>query len=115
MFMDLQKVGNYTLMTVGVLTILSAIGTFFGTLDPLFQEWDAEHLTILVAIMKLIIGALVLLNVTRLFGALVAGSYYGGAAATHIAFESYNLQFVIVIILTLALWIGIMAKVHGER
>ncbi len=115
MVMDLQKVGRNTLVTVGVLTILSGIGTFFGTLDPLFQEWGAEHLTVLVAIMKLIIGVLMLVNVTRLIGALVAVSYYGGAAATHTAFESYNVQFAVVIILTIALWTGIMAKVHGER
>ena len=65
--------------------------------------------------MKIIIGALILWNVTRLFGSLVAISYFGGAVATHVAFESFNVQFGVVILVTIALWIGVLTKVYGDR
>ncbi len=115
MFINLRNVGNYTLMVVGGLTILSGIGTFFGTLDPLLEEWGIVQLTVLFGVMKLIIGILMLIDPIRLFGALVAVSYYGGAIATHVAFESFNVQFGVVIVVTIALWVGILTKVQGDK
>ncbi|MFP4643048.1 MAG: hypothetical protein ACLFM0_01705 [Spirochaetales bacterium] len=115
MVIDFEKVGNYTLIAIGALTILSAIGTFFGTLDPLLEDWGIEQLAVPFGIMKLVIGALVLVGTTRLFASLIAISYYGGAVATHVAFESFNAQFAVVIILSIALWIGVFAKANGEK
>ena len=115
MIINFGKVGNYTLMVVGTLTLLSAIGTFFGALDPLLQEWGMGQLAVPFGIMKLVIGALVLVEPTRLFGSLVGISYYGGAVATHVAFESLNMQFAVVVIISIALWIGILAKVQADK
>ena len=115
MIINFDKVGAYTLTTIGILTLLSAVGTFFGTLDPLLQEWGMEQYTILFGVMKLIGAALLLWNKTRLLGALFLASYFGGAIATHVAFDSFPAQFVILIVITVSIYVGALSKVFGDK
>lgn len=112
---DKKEYDKYILIVVGVLTILSGVGTFFGTLDPLLQDWGVAGLAVLLGVMKLGIGALLLWEKTRLLGALAAISYYGGAIATHVAFDSFNVQFGVVILITIALWVAVLSRVQGPK
>lgn len=115
MIINFTKVGTVTLVTVGILTLLSAVGTFFGTLDPLLQEWGMAQYTVLFGIMKLVGAGLLLWNKTRLLGALFLASYYGGAIATHVAFDSFPAQFVVLIVITAAIYIGALSKAFGDK
>lgn len=115
MIINFRKVGAYTLVAVGILTLLSAVGTFFGTLDPLLQEWGMGQYTVLFGIMKLLGAGLLFWNKTRLLGALFLASYFGGAIATHLAFDSFPAQFVILIVITAAIYIGALSKAFGDR
>lgn len=112
--MNLGKIGNNTLFVFGVLTVLSGIGTFFGTLEPLLTEWGIAHYTVFFGVTKLLIAALLIWNKTRVIGALFAASYYGGGIAAHVVFESFNAQFVLLLVLSVVLYIGTLAWVYQD-
>ncbi|MFP4508878.1 MAG: hypothetical protein ACOC4I_02660 [Spirochaetota bacterium] len=112
--MNLGKIGNNTLLVLGVLTALSGIGTFFGTLEPLLTEWDIAHYTVLFGVIKLLIAGLLIWQKTRVIGALFAASYFGGGIAAHVVFESFNAQFIVLIILSVALYVGTLARVYQD-
>ena len=112
--MNLGKIGNNTLLILGVLTVLSGVGTFFGTLEPLLTEWDIAQYTILFGVIKLMIAGLLIWQRTRVIGALFAASYFGGGIAAHVVFESFNSQFFLLIILSVVLYIGTLARVYQD-
>lgn len=112
--MNLEKIGANTLFVLGVLTVLSGVGTFFGTLDPLLTEWGISQYTVLFGVLKLVIAVLLIWRRTRIIGALFAASYFGGGIAVHIAYESINPQFWLLIVLSIVLYIGVLARVYQD-
>lgn len=100
MNINYEKYAKYTLITLGVLTILSGIGTFFGTLEELLTQWDMIQYTTLLGLLKIVGGILLVIPQTRMFGAFYTTAYFGGAIATHVAFSSFDPQFIVVLVIT---------------
>lgn len=112
--MNLELFATRTLVILGVLTILSGVGTFFGTLEQLLVQWGVEQYTVLFGVLKVVIGGLLIWNKTRMIGALLAASYFGGGIAAHVVFESFNAQFVLLIVLSVVLYLGTLARIYQD-
>lgn len=114
MNINYEKYAKYTLIVLGVLTILSGIGTFFGTLDELLIQWDMLQYATLLGLLKVIGGILLIIPQTKMFGAFFTTAYFGGAVATHVAFSSFNSQFIVVLVLTAIIIKAGMIKYYFE-